>query len=121
MRFKGFEMNKIRVSLFACLILAGCTLPMTKVIDACNDPSAPFPAVAQCIQQTYAKKGNTPNANAVKAFYAELAVINEDYQAKKITDAQARASLYRAYADTVGADNKSQRVCMPIGGMIVCQ
>ena len=113
-------MNKIRVSLFACLILAGCTLPMTKVIDACNDPSAPFPAVAQCIQQTYAKKGNTPNANAVKAFYAELAVINEDYQAKKITDAQARASLYRAYADTVGADNKSQRVCMPIGGMIYC-
>ena len=103
------------------MFLAGCTLPMTKVIEACNDPSSPFPVVSQCIQQTYAKKGNTPNANAVKAFYAELAVITEDYQAKKISDAQARANLYRAYADTVGADNKSQRVCMPIGGMIVCQ
>lgn len=109
------------VGVLVAVLLVGCTLPMTKVIDACNDPSAPFPAVAQCIQQTYAKKGNTPNANAVKAFYAELAVITEDYQAKKITDAQARANLYRAYADTVGADNKSQRVCMPIGGMIVCQ
>ena len=94
---------------------------MTKVIDACNDPSAPFPAVSQCIQQTYAKKGNTPNANAVKAFYAELAVITEDYQAKKITDAQARASLYRAYTDTVGADNARSRVCMPMNGMIICQ
>ena len=114
-------MNKIRVSLLSCLIVAGCTLPMTKVIDACNDPTASFPVVSQCIQQTYAKKGNTPNANSVKAFYAELAVINEAYQAKKITDAQARASLYRAYSDTVGADNNSQRVCMPIGGMIYCQ
>jgi hypothetical protein len=114
-------MIRLFVILAGLLFLVGCTLPMTKVIDACNDPSAPFPAVAQCIQQTYAKKGNTPNANAVKAFYAELAVITEDYQAKKISDAQARANLYRAYADTVGADNKSQRVCMPIGGMIVCQ
>ena len=110
-----------KLTLLVIFLLAGCTLPMTKVIDACNNPTAPFPAVSQCIQQTYAKKGNTPNANAVKAFYAELAVITEDYQAKKITDAQARASLYRAYTDTVGADNKSQRVCMPIGGMIYCQ
>jgi hypothetical protein len=103
------------------LLMVGCTLPMTKVIDACNDPSAPFPAVSQCIQQTYAKKGNTPNANVVKAFYAELAVITEDYQAKRITDAQARANLYRAYTNTIDADNKSSRVCMPIGGMIYCQ
>ena len=110
-----------KLTLLAVFVLAGCTLPMTKVIDACNDPSAPFPAVSQCIQQTYAKKGNTPNANVVKAFYAELAVITEDYQAKKITDAQARVNLYRAYTNTIDADNKSSRVCMPIGGMIYCQ
>jgi hypothetical protein len=101
--------------------LAGCTLPMTKVIETCNNANAPFPEVSQCIQQTYAKNGNHPNATSVKSFYAELAVITEDYQSKKITDAQARAKLYRAYSNTVDADNRSTRVCMPIGGMIVCQ
>jgi hypothetical protein len=108
------------ITLFA-IVVGGCTLPMTKVIETCNNPNAPFPEVSQCIQQTYAKKGNHPNATSVKSFYAELAVITEDYQSKKITDAQARANLYRAYSNTVDADNRSTRVCMPIGGMIVCQ
>ena len=96
---------------------------MEKVIDTCNSQDAPFPQVSKCIKDTYAKKGNTPNANSVKAFYAELAVIDEAYQAKKMTEVQAKASLYRAYSDTVGADNRSNqgRVCMPINGMIFCQ
>ncbi len=99
---------------------------MEKVIDVCNSQDASFPQVSQCIKDMYAQKGNTPNANSVKAFYAELMVINEDYQAKKITDAQARANLYRAYANTVGEKNKQIRankgtVCMPINGMVFCQ
>jgi hypothetical protein len=117
-------MNKLLI-LIAISFLSACavTLPMEKVIDTCNGQDVPYPQVSQCIKDTYSKKGNTPNANSVKAFYAELAVIDEDYQAKKISGAQAKAGLYRAYADTVGADNKSNRgrVCMPINGMIFCQ
>lgn len=101
--------------------LAGCTLPMTKVIDGCNSSNPAFPVVAKCIQDTYNEKGNTPNATSVKAFYAELAVINEEYLSKKINDTQAKANLYRAYQNTVGADNARGRVCMPMGGMIYCQ
>ena len=117
-------MNRtLAITLLLCLCACAITLPMEKVIDVCNSKDASFPQVSQCIKDMYAQKGNTPNANSVKAFYAELAVITEDYQAKKITNTQAKASLYRAYSDTVGADNRSNkgRVCMPINGMIFCQ
>ena len=118
-------MKLLSIGLLVIFGLAGCatTLPMEKVIDVCNSQDAPFPQVSQCIKDMYAQKGNTPNANSVKAVYAELAVISEDYQTRKITNTQARANLYRAYSDTVGADNRSNkgRVCMPINGMIFCQ
>ena len=96
---------------------------MAKVIDTCNGQDTPYPQVSQCIKDTYSKKGNTPNASSVKAFYAELAVIDEDYQAKKISGTQAKANLYRAFNDTVEAADRANRgrVCMPINGMIFCQ
>jgi hypothetical protein len=103
------------------ILVSGCTLPMTKVIETCNRPDAPFPVVSKCVQDTYNEKGNAPKANSVQAFYAELAVINEDYKNKNISDAQAKANLFRAYQNTVGADNARGRVCMPMNGMIICQ
>jgi hypothetical protein len=117
-------MNKLLI-LMGLSFLSACavTLPMAKVIDTCNGQDAPYLQVSRCIQDTYSKKGNTPNASSVKAFYAELAVIDEDYKAKKITEAQAKANLYRAFNDTVEKADRANRgrVCMPINGMIFCQ
>ena len=109
----------------AFIFLTGCasTFPMTKVIDACNSQNALFKDVAWCIRETYSRSGNTPNANSVKAFYAELDVINELLANKRITEAQAKAGLYRAYSKTIGAANQANQgvVCMPINGMMFCQ
>jgi hypothetical protein len=109
------------VAILVGTLVSGCTIPMTQVIEVCNKPNAPFPVVSKCVQDTYSEKGNAPRANSVQAFYAELAVINEDYKNKNISDAQAKANLYRAYQNTVGADNARSRVCMPMNGMIICQ
>jgi hypothetical protein len=124
MRLEGFEMNKIRVSLFACLMVVGCAhkLKMDSVINSCVNQNDTFPQISACIQEVYTKDGRTPNANSVHAFYAELAVIDEDYRSGKISDAQAKASLYRAYGDTVDKSNRANKgtVCMPMNGMMFC-
>ena len=118
-------MNKITVSLFFCFMVLGCAhkLPMESVIDVCANQNDKFPQISACIKDTYSKEGKTPNANSVKAFYAELAVIEEDYRNGKITDAQARAGLYRSYSDTVEKSNRANKgtVCMPINGMVYCK
>ena len=117
-------MNKLLILILTSFLCAcATTLPMEKVIDDCNSQDMPYPKVYKCIKDTYSKKGNTPNANSVKAFYSELAVIDEDYRTKKISEVQAKANLYRAYSDTIDAYNRANRgrVCMPINGMIFCQ
>lgn len=120
-------MKKLVICFAVASTLSGCagmqTMSMSKVIDLCNTPTTPIPQVSSCIRETYNTKGNTPNANSVKAFYSELAVIDEDYKAKNITDAQARAGIYRAYANTVEKSNRANKgtTCLPINGMVFCQ
>ena len=118
-------MNKIIVSLFVCFMVLGCAhrLQMDSVINSCANQNDAFPQISTCIQEVYNKDGRNPNANSVKAFYAELAVIDEDYRSGKISDAQAKASLYRSYSETVEKSNRANKgtVCMPINGMVYCK
>jgi len=118
-------MKSFFFGLLLIFTLLGCAhkLPMENVIDVCVNQNDKFPQISACIKDTYSKEGKTPNANSVKAFYAELAVIDEDYRNGKITDAQARAGLYRSYSETVEKSNRANKgtVCMPINGMVYCQ
>jgi len=117
--------KKLIIFLVTLFALCGCAhkLPMESVIDVCANQNDKFTQISACIKDTYSKEGKTPNANSVKAFYAELAVLDEDYRNGKITDAQAKAGLYRSYSETVEKSNRANKgtVCMPINGMVYCK
>ena len=119
-------MNRLLLLTFALLVGCATKYPMASVIDACNTSNTSFAEVYQCIYLTYTKHGRSPNATAVKAFYAEMAAINEAVNSRKISQVQAKAAMYRAYSKTVDADNRASQanqgvVCMPVNGMMICQ
>lgn len=58
-----------------------------------------------CVKHTYQVEGAAPNSTSVRAFYANLDMINESYLNKNITQAQAKAYAYDAYLKTIHVDN----------------
>jgi hypothetical protein len=84
--------------------ISGCGTPMKTVMRDC-DRGQKFSQYAYCIKSTYASQGTTPNASAVRAFYANLDAITESYNNKQLTEAQAKSEAYNAFLRTVQASN----------------
>lgn len=122
---KGFPKCK---TVILIVTLAACTTPMPTIVKSCDSPGSLFPQVANCIESTYAQKGAKSQSIAVRSFFSELAVIGDQYSKQVISNDQARADLYRAYANTIQQeiDREQQNqpvVCMPMGfnRTVICQ
>lgn len=97
---------------FFMLVLASLSVSvhaaaMSEVVGGC-DQGQSYSDIVDCIKNTYARDGNTPNAASVKAFYAMLDEIKEANARGQITDAQAKGAAYRAFLNTVQAENDRQ-------------
>jgi hypothetical protein len=79
---------------------------MSDVVRDCESFKV-FSDMASCIKETYSKEGNAPNDVSVRAFYSMIDAINEKYQMKNVTEAEARSSTYKALLETVEASNQS--------------
>ncbi len=103
-------MRNLFIFSLLAIVLTGCAdMPMSRVMDRCNIGSnvENYSNYAYCLKATYTKEGNAPNAQSVRAFYAQLDVIDEYYKQGKITNAQAKSYAYRAHQETIEADNQS--------------
>jgi hypothetical protein len=89
---------------FAMLSLAGCGTMMKDVLSSC-DQVQEFGGFVYCVKNKYNNEGRDPNHANVRAFYANLDVIEEAYRAKKITNAQAKSYAYDAFNKTIQAGN----------------
>ena len=88
------------------VVLSGCmnnlTEPtMSNVMSSCEN-EVKFSSYNSCIQTNYKKD---PGFAAVKAFFAMMNSIEEDWSKKRISEVKARAQAYKAYMETVGAHN----------------
>ena len=102
-------MRNIILAVFIAVGVAGCArggLPMSEVMGSC-DNGQPFSQYAVCIKTTYDAKGNRPKSGSTLAFYAIMADIREQVANGKSTEVQAKAALYRAWLETIDADNKA--------------
>jgi len=90
--------------LLLTLSVAGCGTMMQDVIAGC-DREQEFGRFTNCIKNQYSKEGRDPNHSTVRAFYANVDVIEEAYRAKKITNAQAKSNVYDAFNKTIQAGN----------------
>jgi hypothetical protein len=104
------------------------TKPMSKVVADCEVLKI-FSDMASCIKETYSKEGNEPNSVSVRAFYSMIDTINEKYQMKNITEAEARSLTYKALLETVEASNQADAnnaaaarptICNKIGSRVIC-
>jgi hypothetical protein len=93
-------------------------------MTTCSSTNPPFPALVACIKSTYNTQGRNPSHADVQSFYAQSDALVEEYNAKKLTDAQAKAQLYKVYDATVGAGNRAieakQKTCVYSRGMMMC-
>ena len=78
---------------------------MGSVIKEC-EKLATFNKLALCVKDTYSKEGSDPNALPVRVFYSLIDEINEEFKMGKISEIQARASIYRALVNTIEEENK---------------
>ena len=69
------------------------------------DKGQPFNSYANCIRASYEKDGIARNEPSVRAFYANLRAIQEKYDNKKLTDAEAKSATYSSYMSTIKIDN----------------
>jgi hypothetical protein len=126
LEYKAMKNKLLILSATVLLLGSGCAFkPMvSEVMTACSSTNPPFPALVTCIKDTYNTQGRAPNHPDVKSFYAQIDVIVEEYNAKKLTDAQAKAQLYKTYDATVGAGNRAieakQKTCVFVSGMMMC-
>ena len=98
--------------LLSILLITSCGALMQDVMRSC-DRGQNFDSYAYCIKATYSQSGNRPNANSVRAFYANLDMISEAYRGKRVSDAQAKSMAYDSFLRTVQADNdRSDAVLM---------
>jgi hypothetical protein len=108
-------MNKLTISLMVSILLliGGCGTPMKKVMQQCDRGQA-FDSFAYCVKRTYANEGTKPNDSAVRTFYANLDMITETYNNKRITEAEAKSLAWDSYMKTIQAsidqaDTKEER------------
>ena len=92
------------MSVFSCLLLAGCGAMMKDVMREC-DRGQRFDSFTYCVKSTYSQTGRSPNESEVRAFYSNLDMITEAYRAKKITEAQAKSMAWDSYMRTIQAHN----------------
>jgi len=99
-------MNKLKISLmvFILLLIGGCGTPMKQVMQQCDRGQA-FDSFAYCVKRTYANEGTKPNDSAVRTFYANLDMITEAYNNKRITEAEAKSLTWNSYMKTIQASN----------------
>jgi hypothetical protein len=122
---------KYLVLLMSILLLSNCSMMpgkkmMSEVVYECEIESN-FQEFASCIKTTYARKGNSPNAASVHAFYSMIDAINEDFINTKISNKQGRALTYKALLDTVEASNRAEAgqannsvICNKVGNTVIC-
>ena len=86
---------------YSLLLLSGCGLKMDEVIRACEkEPS--FTLYSQCIKTTYNNRpGNYFSGTKISAFYSTLGEIQESYAQGKMSEAKARANLFKVYIETI--------------------
>ena len=92
--------------MFSLLVLSsfGHATSMSDIMGGC-DVGQDYSSYVECIKDRYSRDGNTPNAASVKAFYANMDQIKEASDRGQITNAQAKSLTYRAFLDTVQAEN----------------
>jgi hypothetical protein len=111
-------MRKLLIVTAVSLLFTGCAqvektvnmaltggVRMEMVMREC-EPRPIFTQYAQCIKTTYTEKGNYPNAGNIRNFYAQMDEISEMYSRRSLTEAQARAQLYRVWDVTINQVNK---------------
>lgn len=86
------------------VMLAGCGTMMKNVMREC-DRGQRFDVYVSCIKTTYSRKGSKPNATEVRAFYANLDMLNEAYKNGRISDAQAKSMAWDSFMRTIQASN----------------
>jgi len=90
------------------LFLSGCmnsiTQPMMKDVMASCESYTNFSDYNSCIQTDYKKN---PNKSDVRAFYAILNSIDEDYRDGKLSEIKARAAAHSAYLETIAVGNRA--------------
>lgn len=111
MSAKGLFNYKVVICLFT---LAGCTTSMPTIVKNCDSPGSLFPQIANCIESTYSQKGAKSESIAVRSFFSELAVIRDQYLKQTISNDQARADLYRAYANTIQPEIDREQQSQPV-------
>lgn len=84
--------------------LTGCGAAMKDVMKIC-DTQNKFNLYVSCIKETYNRDGKSPDSLEVLVFYDNLNAITEQYDSKKITNAQAKSYAYDAFIKTVQASN----------------
>lgn len=111
-----------------CIALTGCALlpgdmPMSRVMSMC-DTGESFSIYVSCIKHKYDTEGNSPNDPTIKALYAIFDEIKESNTLGHMTAAQAKSAAYKAYLETVHADNVSSArkssYCTVVGNTVIC-
>lgn len=85
-------------------VLASCGIMeprMSSVMEDC-DTRSDFSRYVSCIKSEYQRDRS---AQSVRSFYVQLDAIKEDYENGALSNTKARAAAYRAYDQTVGAEN----------------
>ncbi len=90
---------------------------MNDVMRQCEKEQV-FNEYSQCIKNTYNKEGNNYFSDAkIGAFYATLGEIQESFTQGKMSEAKARANLYKVYMETI--DGK-KNYCQLVSNTVFC-
>lgn len=100
------------------IVMAGCATPgdskwaMEDIIKACETGAAKegFSAIATCVVAGYQEYGRNPNSASVQEFYRYVEVIYKANRNKEIDDSTARLYMWRAYRQTVEAQNIQEEI-----------
>ena len=129
-------MKKINLSIAICaytttfvvLSTTGCSTSMQSIIEGCDSSLRRYTEVSSCIKNTYSEKSNKSHSISVNAFFAGLAVIDDEYRSHQISDDQAKVKMYQDYSKTIQLELDRRQaskpvVCMqmPFNRTVICQ
>jgi hypothetical protein len=82
-------------------------LSMSEVMKGCElEFGTNFNRYSGCIKFRYQEYGTQPNAITVRAFLAQVEVLEERYSSNQISNAQAKALTHDYYLKTIHAQNQ---------------
>lgn len=74
---------------------------MKDIMASCDDEGYQFSGYVMCLKKTYIKDGDRPSHPAIRSFFADLELLVEMYEERKISNSKAKSITYKVYLENV--------------------